>query len=45
VKFEIGAKEKDAIEQVLNKRGATEAVVKVERGEIVVLQVEKKKIV
>lgn len=33
-----------AIERVLNAKGRTEAVVKVEEGRIVVIQVEKKKI-
>lgn len=33
-----------AIEKAVNRAGVTEAVVKVEQGKIVVLQVEKKKI-
>ena len=45
MKVEITKKEKDAIEFVLNKRGATEAIVKVENGKISVFQSEKKKIV
>lgn len=45
MKVEITEKEKAAIEQGLNKRGISEISVKVENGKVVILQVEKKKIV
>lgn len=45
LKIEITEKEKAAIEQGLSKRGVSEVAVKVENGKVVVLQVEKKKIV
>ena len=45
LKVEITEKEKAAIEQGLSRRGVSEVSVKVENGKIVVLQVEKKKIV
>lgn len=44
VKIELTEKEKAAIEQGLNRRGATEVVVKVENGRVVVLQVERKRV-
>lgn len=45
MKVEITEKEKAAIEQGLNRRGISEVSVKIENGKIVILQVEKKKIV
>lgn len=45
LKVEITEREKVAIEQGLSRRGVSEVVVKIENGKIVVLQVEKKKIV
>lgn len=45
MKVEITEREKVAIEQGLGRRGVSEVVVKIENGKIVVLQVEKKKIV
>ena len=45
MKVEITEKEKAAIEQGLNKRGVSEVSVKIENGKVIVLQVEKKKIV
>ena len=45
MKVEITEKEKTAIEQGLNRSGVSEVSVKVENGRIVILQVEKKKIV
>ena len=45
LKVEITEKEKAAIEQILKRGCAAEAVVRVEGGRVVVLQVEKKKIV
>ena len=45
LKVEITEKEKAAIEQGLSRRGVSEVSVEVENGKIVVLQVEKKKIV
>ena len=45
LKVEIGEKEKAAIEYGLSRRGVSEVSVKVENGKVVVLQVEKKKIV
>ena len=45
MKVEITEREKVAIEQGLSRRGVSEVVVKIENGKIVVLQVEKKKIV
>ena len=45
LKVEITEKEKAAIEQGLNRRGISEVSVKIENGKIVILQVEKKKIV
>ena len=45
MKVEITEREVAAIEQGLNKRGVSEVSVKVENGRIVILQVEKKKIV
>ena len=45
MKVEITEKERAAIEQGLSRRGVSEVSVKVENGKIVVLQVEKKKIV
>lgn len=45
LKVEITEREVAAIEHGLNKRGVSEVSVKVENGRIVVLQVEKKKIV
>lgn len=45
MKVELSKKEIEAIESGINKRGATEVVVKIESGRVVVLQVEKKKIV
>ena len=45
MKVEITEKEKAAIEQGLNKRGISEISVKVENGKVVILEVEKKKIV
>lgn len=45
MKVEITEKEKTAIEQSLSRRGISEVSIKVENGKIVVLQVEKKKIV
>ena len=45
MKVEITEREVAAIEHGLNKRGVSEVSVKVENGRIVVLQVEKKKIV
>lgn len=45
MKVEITEKEKTAIEQGLSKRGISEVSVKIENGKVVVLQVEKKKIV
>lgn len=45
LKVEITEKEKAAIEQGLSRRGVSEVAVKVENGKVVVLQVEKKKIV
>ena len=45
LKIEITEKEKAAIEQGLSKKGVSEIAVKVENGKVVVLQVEKKKIV
>lgn len=42
--FKLTAKDYEAIEKALNQRGATEVVVKVEKGQLVLLQVEKKKI-
>ena len=45
MKVEITEKEKAAIEQGLNRRGISEVSVKVENGKVVILQVEKKKIV
>lgn len=44
MRYTLSEKEIAAIEKVLNKAGATEAVVKVERGQIVVLLAEKKKV-
>ena len=41
----LTAKEIVAIEKALSKPGATEVIVKVEQGRIVVLAVEKKRIV
>lgn len=45
MKVEITEREKAAIEQGLSRRGVSEVSVKVENGKVVVLQVEKKKIV
>ena len=45
MKVEITEKEKAAIEHGLSRRGVSEVSVKVENGKVVVLQVEKKKIV
>lgn len=45
MKLEITDKEKRAIEQGLIRHGVSEVLVKVENGKIIVLQVEKKKIV
>lgn len=45
MKVEITEKEKAAIEQGLSKRGISEVSVKIENGKVVILQVEKKKIV
>ena len=45
MKVEITEKEKTAIEQGLSKRGISEVSVKIENGKVVILQVEKKKIV
>lgn len=45
MKHKLTEKEITAIERALNKPGATETAVKIENGKIVVLQVEKKKIV
>ncbi|WP_298069879.1 hypothetical protein [uncultured Mailhella sp.] len=44
MKYQISEKDKAAIEKAINRAGATEAVVKVEKGDVVVLMVEKKKI-
>ena len=45
LKVEITEREKAAIEQGLSRRGVSEVSVKIENGKIVVLQVEKKKII
>ena len=45
MKVELTEKEKSAIEQGLNRRGVSEVSVKIESGKVVVLQVEKKRIV
>ena len=45
MKVEITEKEKAAIEYGLSRRGVSEVSVKIENGKVVVLQVEKKKIV
>ena len=45
MKVEITEKEKAAIEQGLSRSGVFEVSVKVENGKVIVLQVEKKKIV
>lgn len=45
LKAEITEKEKAAIEQGLSSRGVSEVLIKIENGKVVVLQVEKKKIV
>ena len=45
LKIEITEREKSAIERGLSKRGVSEVSVKIENGKVVVLQVEKKKIV
>ena len=44
-KHVLSEREVVAIEQILNKSKPTEAIVKIEKGEIVVFQSEKKKIV
>lgn len=44
MKYQISEKDKAAIEKAINHSGATEATVKIEKGEVVVLMVEKKKI-
>jgi hypothetical protein len=45
LKITLSEKDKQAIEKAINASGKTEALVKAENGKIVVLQVEKKKIV
>lgn len=45
LKVDITAKEIEAIKRGLNSRGVSEVIVKVESGQVVILQVEKKKIV
>ena len=45
MKVEIGEKEKAAIEYGLSRRGVSEVSVKIENGKVIVLQVEKKKII
>lgn len=45
MKYVLSEREIAAIEKAINKAGATEAVVKVEKGQVVVLQTEKRKIV
>ena len=45
MKVEITEKEKAAIEQGLSRRGVSEVSVKIENGKVIVLQVEKKKII
>lgn len=42
-KYALTEKEVVAIEKAINKAGVSEAVVKVEKGEVVILQVEKRK--
>lgn len=42
--IEVSEKDIEKINRILKRGGATEAIVKVEHGEVVVLQVEKKKI-
>lgn len=45
LRVSITEKEIEAIQKGLNNRGVSEVTVKIEGGKIVVLQVEKKKIV
>ena len=45
LKVDITTKEIEAINRGLNIRGVSEVIVKIESGQVVVLQVEKKKIV
>lgn len=44
MKYELSGKDISAIERALNKGGRTEALVKAENGKIVVLLLEKKRI-
>ena len=44
MKHTLSDKDVAAIERAINHAGATEATVKIEKGEIVVLMVEKKRI-
>ncbi len=43
-KYTLTEKEVVAIEKAINKTGVSEAIVKVEKGEVVVLQAEKRKV-
>lgn len=45
LKVNITEKEIEAIQKGLNNRGVSEVTIKIEGGKIVILQVEKKKIV
>lgn len=44
LRVSITEKEIEAIQKGLNNRGVSEVIVKIESGQVVVLQVEKKKI-
>lgn len=45
MQYRLSEKEIAAIEKIINKSGAAEAVVKIEQKQVAVLLVEKKKIV